>query len=294
MLNRRLTEFGINPVLGYIFFAILFLVLSFFLFFKTIYAPYIYVFFGFSFVLKLGELLRNDFLKSCFSKKEYIQLRVIENTLLVTPFVIFLLVQLNWICAIVLFFIAIALSIFNFNQQLSYVIPTPFFRYPFEFIVGFRKTILMFFLISFLTYMSVHVGNFNLGLFALALVLLIAMFYCSEPEDRHFVWIYNTSPKAFLLKKMQIAILHTTVLCLPFSIVLSIFFPQDIWMILIAQILGYVGLVTVLLAKYSAYPSKMGLPQGIMLFVSIWFPPALLGVIPYLYKKSIEKISYTL
>lgn len=294
MLNRQLTEFGISPILGVTFSAILFVGLSFFLFLKTEYAPYIYVFFGISFVIKLGEITRNNFLKSCFLKKEYIQLRSIENILIATPFIIFLLFQLNWIFAIALFFIAAILSIFNFNQQLSYTIPTPFYRSPFEFIIGFRKTILMFFLIAFLTYMSIHVGNFNLGLFALVLALLTAMSYYLEPEDRHFVWIYNITAKAFLFKKMQIAIIHTTILCLPFSILLAVFFPNNIAMILALQCLGYLCLITVLLAKYSAYPSKIGLPQGIMLFISVWFPPALLAVIPYLYKKSIERLSNTL
>ena len=294
MLNRQLTEFGINPILGFALSAILFVGLSFFLFLKTAYAPYIYVFFGISSVIKLGEINRNDFLKSCFPKKEYIQLRAIENILIASPFIVFLLFQLNWIFAIALFLIATFLSVFNFNQQLNHTIPTPFYRYPFEFIVGFRKTIFMFFLAAFLTYMSIHVGNFNLGLFALGLILLTSMSYYLEPEDRYFVWIYNITPKAFLFKKMQIAVIHATLLCLPFSVLLAIFFPHDIAMILALQCLGYLCLITVLLAKYSAYPSKIGLPQGIMLFVSVWFPPALLGVIPYLYKKSIERLSNTL
>lgn len=294
ILNRKWSEFGVHPILGYFLSVILFLGLSFLLFSKTIYAPYIYVFFGLSFVIKLGEITRNDFLKSCFPKKEYIQLRAIENIIIATPFIVFLLFQLHWVFALALSFIVVAVSVFNFNQQLNYVIPTPFFHYPFEFIIGLRKTILMFFLVSFLTYMSIQVGNFNLGLFALALVLLTGMTYYSEPEQRYFVWIYSTTPKAFLLKKMQVAILHTTILCLPFSLLLSIFFPANILMILILQCLGYLGLITVLLAKYSAYPSKMGVPQAIMLAISVWFPPALLGVIPYLYKKSIEKISATL
>jgi hypothetical protein len=294
MLNRQLTELGINPILGFVLAAVLFGGLSFFLFLKTEYAPYVYVFFGISSVIKLGETNRNDFLKSCFPKKEYIQLRAIENILIAAPFIIFLLFQLNWIFAIALLFIASILSVFNFNQQLSYTIPTPFYRYPFEFVVGFRKTFFMFFLVVFLTYMSIHVGNFNLGLFGLGLVLLTALSYYAEPEDRHFVWIYNTTPKAFLFKKIQVAIIHATILCLPFSILLAIFFPNDILMILALQCVGYLCLITILLAKYSAYPSKIGVPQGLMLFISVWFPPALLGVIPYLYKKSIERLSNTL
>jgi hypothetical protein len=41
----------------------------------------------------------------------------------------------------------------------------PFYKYPFEFTVGFRTNYFMFFITYFLAIMAIHVDNFNLGIF---------------------------------------------------------------------------------------------------------------------------------
>jgi hypothetical protein len=51
---------------------------------------------------------------------------------------------------------------------------------------------------------------------------------------------------------------------------------------------------TVILAKYSAYPGEMNLPEGMIIAISIYFPPLLLAIIPFFYTKSIRKLKYIL
>ncbi|MBK7030861.1 MAG: hypothetical protein IPH45_17360 [Bacteroidales bacterium] len=50
--------------------------------------------------------------------------------------------------------------------------------------------------------------------------------------------------------------------------------------------MGYVFLITAILVKYASYPGKMYLPYLVLLGLSIYFPPLLFGLIPFLFFKS--------
>jgi hypothetical protein len=56
-------------------------------------------------------------------------------------------------------------------------------------------------------------------------------------------------------------------------------------------LLGYVYLVTIILAKYSGYPNEMNLLQGILIGISLLFPPILIGIIPFFYLQSIKRLN---
>ncbi len=49
-------------------------------------------------------------------------------------------------------------------------------------------------------------------------------------------------------------------------------------------------MMTIILAKYSAYPQEMNIPKGILIAFSIYFPPFLLVLIPLFYLKSVKKL----
>ena len=93
MLNRQLTEWGIEPVIGYVVGLISFICLSMKLFEKTQFAEYIYIVLALSLVIKLNEINRNDFLKLCYSKTEYFKIRIVENLIVSIVFISFLLFQ---------------------------------------------------------------------------------------------------------------------------------------------------------------------------------------------------------
>ena len=139
--------------------------------------------------------------------------------------------------------------------------------------------------------MAVLSGNFNLGIFALILILFICMTYYTDPENEFFVWIFSMTPKGFLFHKIKIALLFSTLLSLPVTIVLSIFFPGNIIAVIGFQCLGYLYLIAVILAKYSVYPVKINLPQFVLLAVSIPFPPLLLVLLPFFYLKSVTRLN---
>ncbi|MEI7587749.1 ABC transporter permease, partial [Runella sp.] len=212
IINRKLTEFGLRPVLGYILAAIAFVLVSVFLFYKTVYAQYIYAALALSFISKLSEQNRNYFLKSTFKTDTYLRVRLLENLIVAIPFVVYLLFAACFMVAGVLFLASILLGFIRFEDKLNFTIPTPFYRYPFEFTIGFRKSVLLYGLACFLAYKAIDVVNFYLGAFSVGLVILLGVSHYISPENEYFVWIYAANPKSFLRKKIGTALLYSSIL----------------------------------------------------------------------------------
>jgi hypothetical protein len=189
---------------------------------------------------------------------------------------------------------AVTLSLFNYNKPSNFVIPTPFGKKPFEFVVGFRKSFYIFPIAYFLTYAAIMVGNFNLGLFSILMIAISCISYYTTTESDYYVWIYKLSPQKFLLHKIKLCLLFFILLTLPILLPMSIFF-WDKAVILLALLLSCsLYLTTILLAKYSAFPKQMNLIQGLIMALCVAFPPTLLFVIPYFYKKSVQQLKSVL
>ena len=294
MLNRKMDEIGFSPFLAYALVIIGFYVISIYLFSKTEFAEYLYGLISLSFISKLSDKRRNDFLKTIFSVKGYKKLRTIENLILALPFLIFLLYNQSFLVSMILTFLSILMSLFNFNNNFNYTIPTPFSHKPFEFPTGFRKTFYIFPCAYFLTYQSIHVENFNLGAFSILLIAGVVLSYYSKPENEFFVWSFSLSPKAFLMNKIKIGFLYFTLLNLPVLISLIIFFPNETATLIVFLLLSYFYIITIILAKYSAYPNEINLPEILIIGISLMFPPILLVIIPYFYTKSIKHLNLVL
>lgn len=291
MTNRKLSDFGLNPIIGFILVLTGFTGLSIYLFSKTEFAEYVFILIALSFVSKLSETRRNDFLKYCFSDTEYRKLRLIENYIVALPFITFLVYEQLFPSVILLTILTLLMALVNFNSTFNYTLLTPFYKRPFEFAVGFRSTFYLFLFAYFLAFMAVYANNFNLGVFALLLVFLVSLSFYSKPENEYYVWSYVNSPNGFLFKKIKIGLVHLTIVSLPILIALVFFFLSEINTLLIFQLIGYVYLVTIILAKYSAYPKEMNLPQGILIGVSLLFPPILIAIMPFLYLQSIKRLN---
>ena len=294
MLNRQITDFGLHPIVGYFLSLAAFIGLSIYLFLRTEYATYIYIPAAISFILRLSETNRNRFLKTCFTNYNYYKIRLAENTLVVLPFMAFLVYQMSFLPAVLLLIASFGTVGFNFNSKINFTIPTPFYKKPFEFIVGFRNTYYVLIFSYFLTIMAISVRNFNLGIFSLIVVLLICLSYYSTLEARIYVWIFSLSSKKFLLHKIKAGSLFFTILSVPIIAALSIFFPDKFFIIVGFHCLGYVYLATVVLAKYSAFPHQISLPQVLLIVFSVSFPPFLLAATPYFYLQSVKRLNQIL
>ena len=290
MFNRQMKELGIHPFLGYLLGVVLFFLASSFLFVKIEFAAFLYPFFAISFVMQLSESNRNDFLKTCFSKNKYLEIRLLENGLVVLPFVLFLFYKGSYWVGIVLLLVGGVLAVLHFSRWSASVIPTPFGKQPFEFLVGFRKSFLVIGFAYFLAFMSVYIGNFNLGIFAQFIVVMTSAAFYAKPEIPYFVWIFSETPEQFLFQKIKTALWYSTILTLPILVALGIVFPKYIYLLAIFQVFGYLFLVTILLGKYSAFPKEMNLPDAIGIGMCSVFPPVLIFPIIYFYNKAKSRL----
>ena len=294
MLNRRIIDFGLPLLIGYTLLPFVFILLSNYLFRNTEFANYVYALIAISFVSKLSEPKRNDFLKSIFSKNNYKKLRVFENVIYCLPFTLFLAYKKQFVFSLILNFLVIIITLLNFSININVTIPTPFNKKPFEFTVGFRKTFYIFPIAYFLTYISVSFGNFNLGIFSILLIGITCFSYYSKIENEYFVWNYNVSSKEFLLEKTKTCLIYFSLLSLPIIITLGISFFNEIAILIIFILLCYAYLTAIIFAKYSSFPNEINMSQGILIAISFMFPPILLILIPLFYSQSVKKLNTVL
>ena len=290
MSQRTLREFGINPCLGYILLLAGFTGLSYYLFLKTEFAQYLLVLISLVLTSGLSEVKRNDFLRMCFSASDYHIVRTIENLLASALFIIFLAYRQCFISSALLACMTVILGLWSYRSNLNFTTPTPFYRRPFEFIVGFRNSFFVFPLAWVLTVIAISVDNFNLGMFSLIAVFVTILCYYLKPEDEYYVWSFAMKPGVFLKKKIHTAIIYSGILQLPVLAALLLFYPEEYVSIFLVYVAGCTILITVILAKYSAWPAGMNLPQVFFIALSLYFPPLLLAVTPYFYYQSVKHL----
>ena len=214
-----------------------------------------------------------------------------ENLIVVFPFVGFLIYKQQFYPIFFLIFITVLMAFFNIKTTYQITIPTPFYKKPFEFTVGFRNTFFLLIISYALAIIAVIVDNFNLGTFSLILIFLTIFTYYLKPENEYYVWSYCSTSVKFLLEKIRIAGLFSFYLCSPVLILLSIFYFENTVFTLIFALVGFLYLTALILAKYSAYPKEMDLAQAIIMTVCLTFPPMLIAVIPFFAVKSINKLN---
>jgi hypothetical protein len=290
MINRQFADSGIHPALGYIFILTGFVGGSLILFAKTEIAEYVLIMLALSLVIRLSDSHRNHFLMTCFRDKEFYLIRLLENAIIILPFIIIMVYKLLFILALMLIVLASLFALISLGNNGTYTIPTPFYKKPFEFTAGFRGAFFMFIIAYFLAIMSLTADNFNLGIFSMLLVYLVSISFYFNPESVFYVWIYNLTPPKFLWNKINTALLFSLALSLPVTLALIIFFPDEFLLIIGLQALSSIYLATVILAKYSSFPDQINLPQFIILALSVWFPPLLVAVIPFFYWKSVNRL----
>lgn len=290
--RRKLMDFGLpflptSIVLPLIFF---YVSNSFLDNTKYDHAPHIYGIIALVIISKLSRPKRTGFLKSIFNKNDYPVIRVLENTACCLPFVGILLYKGLYVYAFSTYILSTILAFLNFRISFDLTLPTPFGKTPFEFTIGFRNTFLIFPIAYFLTYVSVSINNFNLGIFSMLLISAICMSYFSKVENRYYVWNFNLPPKQFLRYKTRTCYIGFSLLTFPIVITLSIFFFDKIDVIIVFLTMCYVYLTLMSYAKYANFPNKIGLSQGILIVMGLVFPPLLFVLVPYFHSKSIKSL----
>lgn len=291
MTNRKLSETGINPLVGYILGLGFFILISEFIFYKTEFAKYILMLAALALLIKTAEIRRIEFLKIVFGNKKYQLIRIVENLLISLPFSILLFCHLAFLESVLLLVGGAFFSFFTFKNSFNHAIPTPFYKKPYEFTVGFRNTFYLVLACYALSIVSFSVDNFNLGLVSMMLVFLITFSFYAKPEDEYFVWSHASNPSQFIWKKIKTGSLQAFFLICPIVLSLIWFYPENMLMTVLLLLIGSVFLVTIILAKYVAYPHEVNITDGILIAVCAPFPPLLIILIPMFYAKSIKNLN---
>ncbi|MBP5502471.1 MAG: hypothetical protein J6Y24_06755 [Bacteroidales bacterium] len=291
MFNRRMRDFGINPVIGYMLLTGLFIGFVKALYYRVEeYAPWILIGACLMAQTTLSQKERSDFLQTTFGKGRKTKIRIVENLIISLPFAVALLLNQCFNQIAIIIILSIVSSLATFKGNTGIVIPTPFSKRPFEFSTGFRYTFYLIALVYVITVISVSVNNLNLGIATIVAVYIIAASYYSKPEDVYYVWIFAKTPRKFLRLKVLEALKNVSFMALPPIALLTVFYYTEIYLIIIAAFVGTIFLITMVLAKYSSYPDNMGLSVVIMLILALLFPPSVLVAVPYFYYRSINKL----
>jgi len=281
---------GGYPILNYLVLLAVFLTISFIMNFYIEDYGLTYLFTALFAVGTRSSSKYIDFLKLTYSKSDYFKIRFTENTVSALPFALFMCFTGGALMALILLVLSTLLVFARFKVKWQIAIPTPFYKYPFEFIVGFRVTFFIFLFAYYLTYISIHYANFGIGLFAILAVSVFCTMFYFKVEDFFYVWIFSSNAKGFLFDKMKIAVFYDFVLTLPILIALTISHPSSILVILAFQAIGLCYVCVSVLSKYSAFPGEIGVREGLLVLFSIIFPPLLFFLVPYLYKRSIRSL----
>lgn len=292
-LLRMWEEQKIYPSFGIILSILLFIVFSKLLFMKIRYAGWIYLIISIYSPIVLSNSQRNNFLKSIFKTNDFYKIKLVENSMMIVPFSLYLLYEKLYVISAISLLLIVVTSFLEYRRKSTVIIPTPFKKHPFEFIQGFRRFFFLYLISYYLCYQAILVQNSYLCLFALALPYFLNMFFLLNPEQPYFVWLYSLNKRQFIWKKIFTSIFCTSILIFPLVILLIIFFSENFLLMLLVILLGAILQIFIISAKYAAFPFEMQFLQAMMFFFSLMFPPLLLFTIPYFYKYaeiSLEKI----
>jgi hypothetical protein len=290
LLLRQFKDFGIEPLLGAVLMLISFVLFSLSVFVKLPYPQYFYAAIAMGFTTILSAKNRNDFLKVAFEKNEYLNIRLTENILAVIPFIVFLLFKQCFLVALLLPICATLFVFVKSTNNFNLVIPTPFYKNPFEFMVGFRKTFLVIVVAYFLAFMAFKVKNVGLGYVIIILLSFVSSGFYAKPEPAFYIWRSSSNSKVFIQKKMMIAILHFSLLLLPIVIAFCFRFPQSISNVLLVFFAGLFFVLTSLLSKYASFPQALSPTKAMALMFTAWFPPLLIVFTYVFYFQSIKSL----
>jgi len=284
----------VNNKIHFITIMVVFIGLSALLFYITEYAGYIFVAISLSVTAQLSEVRRNEFLWLCFGDRQHRKVRIIENLVVCSPFVVLLLAVGEFYLVGFLVVITSVMALVRYKATFNPTLPTPFYGRPFEFAIGFRYSFPVFILVYALAVIAIFVGNFNLGLFCIVAIFVSVLFFYARPEDEYFVWVHSCSAARFLVMKILTGFEYTFYLCLPVVLCLCYFYPANFIVPLVFVLIGYFYLAMMICAKYACFPDEIDLARGMMMFVSFIVPPLVLVAIPLFYRQAVNKLGWYL
>lgn len=290
-LLRSFQSWGMNPYLGILLAVGAFILISTQFYNRISYWQYGYPLLAILPAYSLGNGKRNQFLKTLFTKNAYLTLRAVENFLVAIPFAVFLLIKQQWLPTLPTLVICLLMSFYNNVGRSAFVIPSPFYKKPFEFTIGFRKNYLLITVLYILGYIALSFDNFNLGMLVLLVLTLVCMNFYATAEPEFYVWVHALTPKQFLMSKIKTALTYSVFTCLPVVIPYLVWYPFKAYIPVIILFVGMLYVITIIVSKYVDYPHQIKLLPTLKISLGMIFPPALFLLIPHFYRQSVKKLN---
>ncbi|MGB3105847.1 hypothetical protein [Sphingobacterium siyangense] len=289
LLARHIKATGLPVPIAYLLLFGLCYLIYYFLFQYPIFGCYAVILGNFQLLFLLTEKNRNDFLKNTYSKRDFHQIRIVENGLLTLPSSVILFLHSQWPYALLLVTLAVVFA-FLTVRAFGKSIPTPFAKKPFEFIIGFRRSYLLLLVVYVLAGIGFYVANSNLVLFCVICIALTCVFYYQLPEPIFYLWNHHHTPTVFLMRKFKRGILQCLLLVLPLLLLYVVIFPSDLFNACI--VLGGILLLLpfAITLKYVAYPREINFPEVFALALCFSFYPLILALLPFYYIKAINNL----
>lgn len=298
LLERQLRALRLAPWLVYALAPVLFSAGSWLLLQRSEHLAWLLVFSGLSLVRPFSGAARSDFFRGLYRAGTFRKIRLLENGLVLLPFLLVLLVIAVLLrsvsCgagALVLGGVGLAMVWWTDRPRSGRALPTPFSARPFEFAVGFRRYRIILLIVLFLLVQAVWVANFSLGGFALAVLLLLGCHLAQEPEPHFYVWIYTMSPKVFLRRKLSLLLTQQLLLSLPVIVALLVVFPENWLAVGGITVIGLGNLALSLLLKYSNFPHQLHIGHAIMLSLGLFLAPTLVILLPLYYQRALSRLA---
>ncbi len=286
LINRKLIKVGFNLTVFWIVVPALFSLIAWNLVQKDTISAWVLLG-GFSLLFQVPpSKTHHDFLDSNIGKLKIALIRITRNLLLSIPLVLLFAAFYKWQQILALIVLALLFSQFKTPQINFFTIPTPYKKYPFEFIIGFRRFFWIWLILPPAVWLSSTYNNFSIALFALSIIMLIHIQFYNVQEPVWYIWNEAKTPSEFLFHKFKIGTICTVITNTIPTILVGIFLPESAWIAAALFALALIMTIFSILSKYAWIPNQISTLQGILFACNLFFPPLLLFSIPYLYKKA--------
>lgn len=257
------------------------------------YAEYGFMYLGLSFLFMLQGAERIGFLKILFPvKRQFITVRILENFAVLLLLLIVSVCFFYFFAAIVLICGIFIFAYFDRSIRWKKSLPTPFRRYPFEFIILFRRFWFVYLFLYAIAIIAVVVHNFNLLAVVVALLGFLGWQAYAEVEPEEMLWNYSMSTTAFLQHKIKRAVAQQSLMLVAPLLAGVVVFPDyRVWLLLIGVIVSAV-LILIVFMKYSVFPEHAGIILQLQVLIATCLPFLLIGLIPYYYRKAHRNLTF--
>jgi hypothetical protein len=294
LFNRKLLQIGFNLNLFWSIIPIILLFSAIQIIQKSEHSAWVLLIFLSLLLQNKSSKIQEEFLFTNIGKVKIYSIRLIRNLLMSFPFLLALLYFNKVPQSLGLIAISIV-STFVFVPKFKTVaIPTPFRKFPFEFITGFRRYFWVWLLLIPIIYLSKTYQNDALTIFIFAVILLVNIQFFNIQEPIWYIWNEAKSPSEFLFFKIKIGLICNLISITVPTLILCFFLPSSILVFVSMWAYSFVLCAYSVLSKYAYIPDQIPALQGFLFTINLIFPPLLLFTIPYLFKKAEQNLKHFL